>query len=89
MHGYTAALVLPKDYSIDNDSILIEHCDTQNYVTISIKNPMLDPFNLIPNAYKLVLEHMGINQLTFDDFAYEHLYQEDGFEIMKIFIAIK
>ncbi len=51
MHGYTAALVLPSGLSLsDNNTLSIEVRDKQNYVTITITNPMDNPFQLISNA---------------------------------------
>ena len=89
MHGYTAALILPDDFPINRDSYPVEHRNSQNYVTISIKNPMSNPFYVIPNAFKSVFQYINVNRYTYDRFAYEHLFQKDGVEIMKIYVAIE
>lgn len=89
MHGYTAALVLPVDISVNRNLYTIEHRDTQNYVTISIINPMNNPFYLISNAFKSVFQYINVNRYTYDRFAYEYLYQENNMEIMKIYVAIE
>jgi len=89
MHGYTAALILPNGFPINRERYTVEHRNTQNYVTISIKNPMNNPFYLISNAFKSVFQYINVNRYTYDHFAYEHLFQKDGIDTMKIYVAIE
>lgn len=89
MHGYTAALILPDAFSINRERYIVEHRNSQNYVTISIKNPMSNPFYVIPNAFKSVFQYINVNRYTYDHFSYEHLFQKDGIEMMKIYVAIE
>lgn len=89
MHGYTAAIVLPKLTDINSESFSIDERKTQNYVTIEIKNPMLNPFHLVSNAYRTVFQYIKVNRYTYDHFAFESLFQIDHTEYMKIYVAIK
>ncbi|WP_099466646.1 helix-turn-helix transcriptional regulator [Konateibacter massiliensis] len=89
MHGYTSALVLPNDVKIKDNSLVVEERKSQNYVTITIKNPMDNPFHLISNAFKSVFQYINVNRYTYDHFAFESLFQKDNTEYMKIYVAIK
>lgn len=89
MHGYTSALVIPNGLKINNKSLLVEGRGTQNYVTITIKNPMDNPFHLISNAFKSVFQYINVNRYTYDHFAFESPFQKDNTEYMKIYVAIK
>ncbi len=89
MHGYTAALVVPEGITIDTKSISVEERKAQNYVTITIKNPMDNPFHLVSNAYKSVFQYTHVNRYVYDHFAFEQLFQKSGVEYMKIHVAIQ
>ena len=89
MHGYTSALVLPQGLTINNSSHVVERRESQNYVTITIKNPMDNPFQLISNAFKSVFQYINVNRYTYDRFAFETLFQKGNTEYMKIYVAIK
>ncbi len=89
MHGYTAALILPDDINLKKDSYVIEERKSQNYVTISIKNPMDNPFHLISNAFKSVFQYINVNRYTYGGFAFESQFKKDGIEMMKIYVAIE
>jgi transcriptional regulator with XRE-family HTH domain len=89
MHGYTSALVLPQGLAINNSSHVVERRESQNYVTITIKNPMDNPFHLISNAFKSVFQYINVNRYTYDHFAFESPFKKDNTEYMKIYVAIK
>lgn len=89
MHGYTAALVLPEDATVKLTTVKNEERKAQDYVTITIKNPMENPFQLIANAYKSVFQYIQVNRYTYDHFAFEYLYQKGHIEYMKICVAIQ
>lgn len=89
MHGYTAALILPEDIKLKKDSYVIEERKSQNYVTISIKNPMDNPFHLISNAFKSVFQYINVNRYTYGGFAFESQFKKDGIEMMKTYVAIE
>lgn len=89
MHGYTSALVLPSDSSVTNHSYSIEKREAQDYVTITIKRPMDNPFHLISNAFKSVFQYIKVNRYSYDRFAFESIFYENGIEYMKVCVAIK
>lgn len=92
MHGYTSALILPNDF-IDVKNLEIIKQNKQKYVAITIKNPFTDPFHLIPNAYKTLMTHIKVNQLSSKEpndviSCFEKEYIIDGINYMDVFIAI-
>lgn len=89
MHGYTAALVLPEGALIDKKAFALEERKAQNYVTLTIKNPMDNPFHLVSNAYKSVFQYIHVNRYVYDHFAFESLFQKGSVEYMKICVAIQ
>lgn len=89
MHGYTAALIIPDGAEIQNRSAAIEERKTQNYVTLTIKNPMENPFHLVSNAYKSVFQYIQVNRYTYDHFAFESIFYKGNTEYMKIYVATK
>jgi|LSQX01.2.fsa_nt_gb transcriptional regulator with XRE-family HTH domain len=89
MHGYTAALVLPEGVELDQKDLVVERRETQNYVTITIQNPMENPFHLVSNAYQSVFQYIRFNRFTYDHFAYEHVFRKGHTEYMKICVAIQ
>ena len=94
MHGYEAALIL-KDCDIKNlaEQPQIFHQEKQNYLAITIRNPMSAPFYIIPNAYKAILAHMRINGIKDKRDkniieCFEKEYIKDGIDYMDVYIAI-
>ncbi|MCM1062718.1 MAG: hypothetical protein NC452_20925 [Eubacterium sp.] len=61
MHGYEAAWVLPDD--ITPPDIEIHKQEAQRYAAIHIEEPFENPFVIIPNGYKTLLEYMRVNGL--------------------------
>lgn len=89
MHGYTSAIVLPQGLIINNSAHVVEKRESQNYVTITIKNPMDNPFHLISNAFKSLFQYIKVNRYIYDRFSFETLDQKGNTEYMKIYVAIK
>ncbi len=89
MHGYTSAIILPQNFKGDLEGNVIEKRATQRYVTITIKEPMINPFSLISNAYKAIGQYIHTNRYVFDHFEFERLFIENGIEYMKICVAIQ
>ena len=88
MHGYTAALLLPDGMEEEIELFPVERQNAQNYVTITITNPMENPFHLISNAYKSVFQYINVNRYVYDHFAFESQYLENNNAYMKIYVAI-
>lgn len=89
MHGYTAALVLPEDLEINEGGLPVEERKAGSYVTITIEEPMSNPFHLISNAFKSVFQYIDVNRYPHGRFCFEHLYRESGKEYMTIYVAIE
>jgi len=94
MHGYTAALVFHNDKEKTNIDEEIMYQEAQNYLAITIKQPFIAPFRLIPNAYKLLRTYMktnGINEKHEKSIidCFEKEYIIDGVDYMDVYIAIE
>lgn len=68
--------------------------DAQKYVAITIKDPTVEPFRLIPNAYKALMTYMQMNGLSQKNdkqiiSCFEKEYLLDGVSYMDVYIAIK
>lgn len=90
MHGYTAACIIDNDVS--DMEVLFQN--NQKYVAITIKNPFVEPFKTIPNAYKTLNRFMKTNGLKHKDSkdiisCYEKEYILDGVTYMDVYIAIE
>lgn len=95
MHGYEAALILG-DEMVAN----LEECpeilyqEEQKYIAITIKDPTVEPFRLIPNAYKALMTYMQMNGVSQKNdkkiiSCFEKEYVLDGIPYMDVYIAIK
>lgn len=86
MHGYTAAWILPKDIA-PNDLDICEQA-AHKYAAIHVEKPFANPFVIIPNAYKTLMEYMKINGLKHVDDEVIPCFETDG-DSMDIYIACK
>lgn len=94
MHGYAAACILPSNFEIACNSLKIITQKEQQYVVITIKEPFIAPFILIPNAYKTLMIYMEVNSYkhkqTKDILScFEKEYEKDGICYMDIYIAVE
>lgn len=93
MHGYTAALILDKETLCNHTEMEVINQKAQNYITLTIRQPFRAPFQLIPNAFKVLQTHMLVNglRLKLDKNVinnFEKTYERDGVEYMDIYIAV-
>ena len=95
MHGYEAALIVEKYMAVNiEEKPEIIHQEAQTYVAITIKEPMIEPFRIIPNAYKVLMTHMKINGIQHKQdkkilACFEKEYVKDGIDYMDIYIAVE
>ena len=92
MHGYTAAITLPEGVNADVLDTPVLSQEKQKYMAITIREPFIAPFRLIPNAYKALMTYMHMNGIRHRQeknviACFEHDYVRDGVEYMDIFIA--
>ena len=92
MHGYAAALLLPEKLPpIDPRAEIISQ-PPQKYIAITIKDPMLSPYRLIPNAYKVLMTHMNVNGIRHCEdekviACFEKEYDRESVHYMDVYIA--
>lgn len=95
MHGYEAALIVGKDAAEKlAEQPEVFHQEAQNYIAITIKEPMREPFRLIPNAYKTLMTHMKLNGVKHKQDkkiieCFEKEYEKDGVHYMDVYIAVE
>lgn len=94
MHGYEAALILTEKILSSDLKMDVIRQDRQKYIAITIKSPMLAPFRLIPNAYKVLMTHMKINGIEHKEdkkviSCFEKEYDVEGVHYMDVYIAIE
>lgn len=94
MHGYVAALVLPDDLAQTADTMDVVSQEKQKYIAITIKNPVIAPFRLIPNAYKVLMTHMHVNGINHKEdkkiiSCFEKEYVINEIPYMDVYIAVE
>ena len=94
MHGYAAACILPSNFKIEGNNLEIITQKEQEYAVITIKEPFIDPFTLIPNAYKTLMIYMEVNcykhRKAKDIIScFEKVYEKDSVCYMDVYIAIE
>lgn len=93
LHGYTAACVLPDGFSTDCPGATFMENEEADYAVITIKEPFIQPFERIPNAYKLIMEYLEANNFkekipenVIGCFEYE--YKKDGVTYMDVYVHV-
>lgn len=94
MHGYTAACMIAEDFDVPCSKTEIITQPTQAYAVITIKNPFIAPFTLIPNAYKTLMRYMDVNNIKNKQSkeilpCFEREYEKDRVSYMDVSIAIE
>lgn len=94
MHGYEAALILNNEVIIDDAKAEVIKQEKQKYIAITIKQPEVAPFRLIPNAYKVLMTHLKINGIKHKEdkkiiSCFEKEYDVEGVHYMDVYIAIE
>ena len=92
MHGYVAALIIPKHSEIECSKKITQ--SDQLYAIITIKDPFKSPFVIIPNAYKTLMRYMEVNGLNHKEnkeilSCFEKEYNKNGSDYMEVYIAIE
>lgn len=93
LHGYVAACVIPDDFKTDDSGVMFMENKEADYAVITIKEPFVQPFERIPNAYKLIMEYLQANNFkeksqenTIGCFEYE--YRKNDVTYMDVFIHV-
>lgn len=93
MHGYAAACILPDNFITEGIDMEIASQKRATYAVITVEDPFLAPFDLIPNAYKTINSYMEVNGLrnrSEEDIllCFEKVYEKDDKVYMNVYIAI-
>ena len=86
MHGYTAALILPKD--VMPEGYEIKEQPAHQYAAIHIDRPFDNPFTTIPGAYLTLQDYMRTNGLVRAEGRVIPCYETDG-DGMDVYIAYR
>lgn len=93
LHGYVAACVLPDDFKTDCLGAAFSENKEADYAVITIKEPFIQPFETIPNAYKLIMEYLEANNFKEKNqeniiSCFEHEYQKNDVTYMDVYIHV-
>lgn len=93
LRGYVSACVLPKGYNVSSCGAEIAEQQAADYATITIRDPFKAPFETIPRAYQIILQHLncnGFRDSAADDIlqCFEYIWHEDDTEYMKVHILV-
>ena len=91
--GYVAAYILPDEFTHACSGVEIISQGSAKYVFITITDPFSRAFELIPGAYKKILEYLGMNGLKENASAeflscFEYVYEKNSKCFMDIYIHI-
>lgn len=93
MHGYVAACIIPDGFETDYSGVQYLENREADYAVITIKEPFVQPFDRIPNAYKLIMEYLQANHFKRNQqdnivSCFEYEYTKDGIGYMDVFIHV-
>lgn len=93
LHGYVAACVLPDDFETDCPGAIFSENKEADYAVITVKEPFIQPFERIPNAYKRIMEYLQANHFKEKNqenviSCFEHEYQKNDITYMDVFIHV-
>ena len=93
MHGYVAAYVLPEGFETQCPGVQYMENAEADYAVITIKEPFVQPFERIPNAYKLIMEYLQANNFKEKQqeniiSCFEHEYIANGITYMDVYIHV-
>lgn len=87
------AYVLPEGFQTNCEGV--EYCDNSeaSYAVITVKDPMVQPFERIPVGYKHIMDYLEANNIKGgqDDNVvgcFEYEYEKDGIGYMDIYICV-
>ncbi len=91
LHGYVAACVLPDDFKADCSEVIFSENKEADYAVITIREPFAQPFERIPNAYKLIMEYLQANNFKEKSqeniiSCFEYEYKKNDITYMDVFV---
>lgn len=93
LRGYAAAYVLPEGFEPDCPGVEFACQETADYAVITVYEPFVAPFERIPRAYRLILEHLQANGFREKPIegvipCFEHEYEKDGVSCLDVYIHV-
>lgn len=93
MHGYVAAYILPDGFDTKYPGVEYAENAEADYAMITIKDPFAQPFERIPNAYKIIMEYLQANNFKEkpqDNIisCFEYVQEEEGIVSMDVYIHV-
>lgn len=91
LRGYVAAYILPEGFEPRCQGVEIASQESAEYACIVIRDPFSNAFELIPGAYKKILEYLGANGFKENTnekclACFEYVYEKDGICYMEVYI---
>ena len=91
LHGYTAAAILPEDFTPSYPGAEILENPRADYAVMTIRDPFVQPFDRIPGAYRQIIEFLstGIHKKKYEKGTlpcFEREYIRDGITCMDIYV---
>lgn len=93
LHGYVAAYVLPEGFETDYPGVHYAENVEADYAVITITRPFVQPFERIPNAYKMIMEYLKANNFKEkpqDNIisCFEYIYQKNEETYMDVYVHV-
>ena len=94
MHGYVSACIVPADFKPACEGAELVWQEAGKYAVVTITEPFSAAFELIPNAYKLLLRYLREHSLslrpenTRETACFEKVYVKNGVEYMDVYVGL-
>lgn len=93
LRGYVAAYIIPEDFEPKCPGAEIAYIEEDTYATITVTEPMTDPFVTIPGGYKKLLDFINSGeyktQWRDNRICFEESYVKENVEYMDIYFPVK
>lgn len=85
--------MLPDDFQTEYSGVKFMENREADYAVITIKEPFIQPFERIPNAYKLIMEYLQANNFKERNQeniigCFEYEYKKNDITYMDVFIHV-
>lgn len=93
MHGYVAAFVIPQGFETEYPGVEYAENAEADYAVITITDPFAQPFERIPNAYKMIMEYLQANNFKEKQqeniiSCFEYVYEKNGITYMDVYVHV-
>ncbi|MGN1342948.1 MAG: helix-turn-helix domain-containing protein [Traorella sp.] len=93
LHGYVAAYILPDGFKTNCPGVQYLENAEADYAVITIREPFIEPFERISNAYKRIMEYLQANNFKEKQqdniiSCFEHEYEENGIVYMDVYVHV-